>query len=316
MSSEPLLQVTDLHRHYGPVHAVRGLDFDLHRGQVLGLLGANGAGKSTTMAMLAGVLAPSTGRIRIAGHDLLAQPLAAKARLGYLPEFPPLFPELSVDEYLRHCARLRAVARTRLAHAVAAAKARCGLEHSGERLLGNLSKGFRQRVGIAQAIVHEPDVVILDEPTSGLDPAQLRDIRALIRELGARHAVVLSTHILPEAQAICDSVQIIHQGRLALAATMNELPGDAGMYRIRLAHAPQPGVVAALDMVASVAVAGDGTLSVQVHGGDDGLARLAAACCAGGWGLLELTPQRRSLEEVFIAVACGDDATSDGGASR
>jgi len=315
MSSEPLLQVMDLHRHYGPVHAVRGLDFDLRRGQVLGLLGANGAGKSTTMAMLAGVLAPSAGRIRIAGHDLLEHPLAAKARLGYLPEFPPLFAELSVDEYLRHCARLRAVPRARLGDALAAAKARCGLEHSASRLLGNLSKGYRQRVGIAQAIVHDPDVLILDEPTSGLDPAQLRDIRALIRDLGTRHAVVLSTHVLPEAQAVCDSVQIIHQGRVALTASMNALPGDAGRHRLRLAHAPPAQVIGALDMVGAAALAGDGTLSVQVLGGDDGLARLAAACCAGGWGLLELTPQRRSLEEVFIAVACGDDAPDNGQAA-
>jgi ABC-2 type transport system ATP-binding protein len=313
MSSEPLLQVTDLHRYYGPVHAVRGLDFDLRRGQVLGLLGANGAGKSTTMAMLAGVLAPSAGRIRVAGHDLLQRPLAAKARLGYLPEVPPLFAELSVDEYLHHCARLRAIPRQRLAAAVADAKARCGLAQSGSRLLGNLSKGYRQRVGIAQAIVHEPDLLILDEPTAGLDPAQLREIRALIRELGKDHAVVLSTHVLPEAQAICDSVQIIHQGALALAAPMNALPGSDGSHRVRLARAPSAADIAALDMVEAVAPANDGALTVRLRGGDDGLARFAAACCAGGWGLLELTPERRSLEDVFIAVVCGDD-TPGGGA--
>lgn len=311
MSNEPLLQVTDLHRYYGPMHAVRGLDFDLRRGQVLGLLGANGAGKSTTMAMLAGVLAPSAGNIRIAGHDLLQHPLAAKARLGYLPEVPPLFAELSVDEYLRHCARLRAIPRPRLAGALVEVKARCGLAQSGARLLGNLSKGYRQRVGIAQAIVHDPDVVILDEPTSGLDPAQLREIRALIRNLGERHAVVLSTHVLPEAQAVCDRIQIIHQGKLALAAPMNALPGHDGTHRVRLARTPATDAIAALDMVDAVTPAGDGVLRVRLRGGDDGLARFAAACCAGGWGLLELTPERRSLEDVFIAVACGDIAPDD-----
>ena len=311
MSSAPVLQVADLHRHYGPVHAVRGLAFELHRGQVLGLLGANGAGKSTTMAMLAGVLAPSAGRIHIAGHDLRDEPLAAKARLGYLPEVPPLFPELSVDEYLRHCARLRAVPRARLGGAIAEVKARCGLAHSGSRLLGNLSKGYRQRVGIAQAIVHDPDLVILDEPSSGLDPAQLRDIRALIRELGEHHAVILSTHVLPEVQAVCDSVQIMHQGRLALAAPLHALPGDGERHRVRLAQPPPPDALCALDMVRSVTDLGDGVFTLALHDHENALARFAAACCASGWGLLELSPERRSLEELFIAVACRDGVPLD-----
>lgn len=306
MSGEPLVQVSGLHRRFGPVHAVRGIDLTLRRGEVLGLLGANGAGKTTTLSMLAGVLAPSAGRVSIAGHDLLARPLAAKARLGYLPETPPLFPDLTVDEYLGHCVRLRGLPRRSRSAALGRAKARCGLEASGARLLGTLSKGYRQRVGIAQAIVHEPDVVILDEPTAGLDPGQLRGIRELIRELGSRHALILSSHVLPEVQSVCSRVQIIHHGASALETALDALPGEASRYRLRLARAPAAAELAALEMVREASVGADGTATVTVPGGDDALARLAAACVANGWGLLELRAQPRSLEDVFMAVCDGD----------
>jgi ABC-2 type transport system ATP-binding protein len=287
------------------VHAVRGLDFELRRGCVLGLLGANGAGKTSTMAMLAGVLAPTEGRIRIGGHDLLQAPLAAKARLGYLPETPPLFPELGVEEYLRHCARLRGIRGAALGAAVARVMERCGLLESRNRLLGNLSKGYRQRVGIAQAIVHEPDLVILDEPTSGLDPAQIRSVRELIRGLGEEHAVILSTHILPEAQSVCNRVQIIHQGQLVLGVDLDRLdPDDA--HRVRLSRAPTIEALQALDMVAGVDREDDGSFRVRLPGGDPVRARFADTCTARGWGLAELSPCGRSLEEIFIEVACGE----------
>jgi len=317
MSGEPLVQVSGLHKRYGAVHAVRGLDLELGRGEVLGLLGANGAGKTTTMGMLAGVLAPSAGWVHIAGHDLLRHPLAAKARLGYLPESPPLFPELTVDEYLHHCARLRRVSRRGLAAAVSAARERCGLTQSGSRLLGNLSKGYRQRVGIAQAIVHQPDVVILDEPTSGLDPGQLRGIRALIRELGEHHAVIFSTHILPEVQSVCTRVHIIHDGVTALTAPMDQLPGDGGRYRVRLARPPTESAIAALAVVSAVSASQDGALSVTIADDDAAVARFSAACAEQGWGLLELTPTRRSLEDLFMSVCYADPASrnDDGAAS-
>lgn len=308
MSGEPLVQVCGLHKRYGPVHAVRGLDFELQRGQVLGLLGANGAGKTSTLGMLAGVLAPSEGRVVIAGHDLRRSPLAAKARLGYLPETPPVFQDLTVDEYLHHCARLRGLTGRRLAAAVDAAKSRCGLADSGTRLLGNLSKGYRQRAGLAQAIVHAPDVVILDEPTAGLDPAQMRDLRQVIRALGREHAVILSTHVLPEAQTLCDRVQIMHEGRLALSAPMDALPGDDAGHRVRLRCSPGAGKVAALPMVDAAEEDVDGSLRVRVRGGEDGVVDFAAACAAAGWGLLELSPRRQSLEDLFISIACSDGA--------
>jgi ABC-2 type transport system ATP-binding protein len=322
MSDESLVQVSGLHKRYGAVHAVRGLDLTLRRGQILGLLGANGAGKTTTMAMLAGVLAPTAGSIRIAGHDLATRPMAAKARLGYLPETPPLYPELSVDEYLRHCATLRGVARTQLKAAVERSKMRCALGDSGARLLGNLSKGYRQRAGIAQAIVHDPELVILDEPTSGLDPAQLVDIRSLIRELGTQHAVVLSTHFLPEAQQVCDQVQIIHQGQFALSTPLDPLRSAQLEYRIRALDTDNQGVpiaaLQALGMVTNVRLA-QPTPGKRVDAGplrqallvsltpdddpDRALTAFSRACAHRDWTLLELTPLRPSLEDLFMATA-------------
>ena len=212
-----------LTRTFGSHIAVNDVSLELRRGEVLGFLGPNGAGKTTTMHMLTGNLAPSRGEIRICGIDLIEQPSAAKARIGYLPEVPPLYRELTVDEYLQLAAKLHRVPRARRADAVATAKQRCGLADVGGKLIGTLSKGYQQRVGIAQAIVHSPDVVVLDEPTVGLDPNQIRDIRGLIRELGGAHSVILSTHILPEVEAVCDRVQIMHHGELVYGDTIAAL---------------------------------------------------------------------------------------------
>lgn len=213
----------DLSRSYGSRCAVRNIGFELRQGEVLGLLGPNGAGKTTTLQMLAGCLAPSTGTVEICGINLLEHPRQAKALLGYLPETPPLYRELSVDEYLRLAARLHRVPKHEIAAAVNQAKQRCGLSEVGKRLVGNLSKGYQQRVGIAQAIVHNPRVVILDEPTVGLDPIQIREIRSLIRELGGEHSVILSTHILPEVESVCDRIQIMNRGQLIFGGDMSEL---------------------------------------------------------------------------------------------
>ena len=209
-----LIHIEQLSRHYGDRHAVAGIGFELQAGEVLGFLGPNGAGKSTTMQMISGVLAPDSGRIRIDGIDLLREPIRAKRALGYLPEEPPLYPEMRVDEYLAYCARLHAMTGPEIDPAVQRVKQRCGLEQVGRRVIGQLSKGYRQRVGIAQAIIHQPRVIILDEPTSGLDPNQIQQIRHLVRELAEECAILLSTHILPEVQALCDRVLILNQGRL------------------------------------------------------------------------------------------------------
>jgi len=207
-------------RNFGAHAAVREINLELKRGEVLGFLGPNGAGKTTTMRMLTGNLAPSAGSIEICGIDLLDQPRDAKAHIGYLPETPPLYRELTVDEYLRLAARLHRITNASIHSALDETKQRCGLGDTGKRLIGSLSKGYQQRVGIAQAIIHNPDVVILDEPTVGLDPNQMREIRTLIRELGAERSVILSTHILPEVESVCDRVQIMHQGRMVFNDTV------------------------------------------------------------------------------------------------
>ena len=208
-----LIEAEHLTRYYGKHCAVNDVSFTLAKGEVLGFLGPNGAGKTTTMQMLCGNLAPSAGQIKINGFDLLDQPKAAKLSLGYLPDTPPLYKELTVQEFLLYCAQLHGIAKSfRHCTPSTQAKERCGLTDVADRLIANLSKGFQQRVGIAQAILHNPEVIVLDEPTVGLDPIQIREIRTLIRELGQDHGVILSTHILTEVQESCTHVQIIRSG--------------------------------------------------------------------------------------------------------
>ncbi|PWB58989.1 MAG: multidrug ABC transporter ATP-binding protein [Nitrosomonadales bacterium] len=219
----PSLRARNLSRRHGRRMVLEALDLELYPGEVLGLLGPNGAGKSTTMRILTGNLAPGTGSVEICGVDLLENPVAAKMHLGYLPEIPPLYRELTVAEYLRLAARLHRVLESGVDAAVAQALQRCDLAGAAKRQIGNLSKGFQQRVGIAQAIVHSPAVIILDEPTAGLDPLQIREIRALIAELGRSHGVILSTHFLPEAEALCSRVLILRQGRAVFSGTIDGL---------------------------------------------------------------------------------------------
>lgn len=226
----PTLEAHRIDRRYGARHAVREATLTLREGEVLGLLGRNGAGKSTLLHMLAGALAPDAGSVTVCGVDLQRDPRAAKAQLGFLPEPPPLYPDMSVNEYLLYAARLRRVADP--AGAVLRAKARCALDEVAQRPIAQLSRGWRQRVGIAQAIVHAPRVVILDEPTAGLDPVQMVEIRRLIRELGDTASVLFSSHNIAEAEALCDRVHILHAGRIVyeggpagLEATFLEFTG-------------------------------------------------------------------------------------------
>lgn len=217
------ISTQNLCRNYGSHAAVHNINLQLKRGEVLGLLGPNGAGKTTTLRMLTGNLAPSAGSIEICGIDLLNKPQEAKAHLGFLPEIPPLYQDMTVDEFLLFAARLHRISKPKIHTALGDVKQRCGLEDRGRHLIGTLSKGFQQRVGIAQAIIHNPDVIILDEPTVGLDPNQMREIRKLIRELGVSSSVILSTHILSEVESICDRVQIMHKGSVVFDQTMAEL---------------------------------------------------------------------------------------------
>lgn len=305
MASKILISVDRLYRYYGSVCAAQDVSFELAQGEVLGFLGPNGAGKTSTMRMLTGNLAPSAGRVLINGIDLLEDPKAAKAQIGYLPENPPVYRELTVDEYLAYCARLRRVAAAHRARAIATAKQRCGLTEVGRRLIGNLSKGYQQRVGIAQAILHSPPVVILDEPTVGLDPIQIRDIRTLIRELGETHGVILSTHILPEVQATCNRVQIIQRGRLVFSESIDNLAQRLTGDTLTLETA-NPLDTAALEGIASVTgVERLGECRARiVFAGDSPAPAVAQLAVERGWQLVELARERRTLEQIFVELTC------------
>lgn len=326
MINENLIQVTGLSRRFGAFHAVKDLDFSLQRGEVLGLLGPNGAGKSTTLKMLCGALAPSSGQVLIGGADLAAEPREAKRQLGYLPEIPPLYPDLTTDEYLTFCARIR-----RVPHIVAAVqqvKSRCALDDAGERLIRNLSKGYQQRVGIAQAILHRPEVVVLDEPTVGLDPIQIREIRQLIKRIGEEHSVILSTHILPEASSVCDRVLILNRGRIVLDAPTTQFSEQANQVILGLRQAPKLEVLGdALQAslrdtppnaaLTSIEVVGPARYRLSFSQQMPPLENLASLAAASHWGLCELSPLAPSLEEVFISLTCteGEAASAHSGNS-
>ena len=306
--SQTLLQVDGLTRFYGPLQAVRNISFEIRQGEVLGFLGPNGAGKTTTMQMLTGNLAPSQGRITVAGHDLLEDPRTAKAAIGYLPEQPPVYRELTVDEYLDYCAALNRITRGQRRAAREAAKAKCGLSEVGRRLIGNLSKGYQQRVGLAQAIIHLPPVIILDEPTAGLDPIQIREIRHLIRDLGRDHGVILSTHILPEVQTTCTRVQIINKGELVLNDSIEGLARrmQAAVLVLRFRRPPAPATLAALPGVKSVEAADDGSLRLYHDPAGNPADALVKLAVEKDWGLTALIPQRASLEDIFLELTTDD----------
>lgn len=223
MSKKLLIQAEHLHRYYGKHHALNKVSITLYKGEVLGLLGQNGAGKSTTMQLLTGNIMPNSGTIKINAINLQEQPIAAKQQLGYLPETPPLYRDMRVAEYLRYCGLLHDIPKVAISDAVNKVVQRCGLQAMQQRIIANLSKGYQQRVGIAQAIIHEPAVIILDEPTVGLDPIQIQEIRRLIKELAQHHSVLLSTHILQEVEMLCDRVHILNKGKTVFVDTLDAL---------------------------------------------------------------------------------------------
>lgn len=305
-----LIAVEHLSRYYGKYCAVNDVSFTLDKGEVLGFLGPNGAGKTSTMQMLSGNLAPSSGQIKINGFNLLDQPIKAKRSLGYLPDTPPLYKELSVEEFLRYCAQLHGIAKTSISHATNTAKERCGLTSVSHRLIANLSKGFQQRVGIAQAILHNPDVIILDEPTVGLDPIQIREIRALIRELGKDHAVILSTHILTEVQESCSHVQIIHQGQLILSESIAGLNQamNTGSLLVTTRLTTDAGVLLAIPGVSSIENITGNQIKIHYNVTEDPARHISETIIASGWGLEELTPVKKSMEDIFIALTRDSDS--------
>lgn len=312
-TEDVLIQADQVSRFFGPLRALDEISFEVKKGEVLGFLGPNGAGKSTTMQILSGNLAPSAGRVMICGIDLLDQPKQAKALLGYLPDQPPLYRELTVDEYLLFCARLNRIPASQRSSALDVAKQRCGLTEVGKRLIGNLSKGYRQRVGIAQAIIHSPAVVILDEPTVGLDPIQIREIRSLIRELRADHSVILSTHILPEVMTVCDRVQIINKGQLVLndsiAGLQQRMRGEDLLLALR--QAPELTVLETVAGEGQVEALGDGRFRIHAPQLEQQAEALAIAAVQNGWGLYELMPERLTLEQIFVDITTTEKAAPE-----
>ena len=303
------LSALHLTRRYGAGLAVAELDLELRRGEVLGLLGPNGAGKSTSLQMLTGNLAPSSGSITICGIDLLEHPQRAKAKIGYLPEIPPLYRELTVEEFLTFCARLHRLPRAKIAQAVHTAKARCGLGDMGRRLIAHLSKGYQQRVGIAQAILHAPDVVILDEPTVGLDPNQMRDIRALIRELSMGHSVILSTHILAEVEAVCDRVKIMHRGKIVFSDSIDGLrhSRQTEMLLVGFARPPTLAEFTQATGISAVKRLEDGLFQIHDAPQSTLTETITQVAAAQDWGLTQLMPQHTSLEDVFSELTRTDN---------
>ena len=313
-----MITVTHLSKKYGKFVAVDDLSFEVEQGEVLGFLGPNGAGKTTTMRMVTGFLPPSTGRIRIGGFDLLEDPVKAKRCVGYLPENPPVYPEMSVRHYLRFVAALKDVPASRMKTAVGLAIERARLGEVADKRISKLSKGFRQRVGLAQAIVHEPPVLILDEPTSSLDPKQRYEVRELIAELKGKHTVILSTHILPEVSEVADRVFIIDRGKVMAVDTparLGERLKGRDVVRAEIAGidatdaAARAAVQAALAGVAgTLGVAVDagaaGTLQARIESevGVDLRADVAALVVGRGWRLLGLAGETLSLEDIFLKL--------------
>ncbi len=304
------VEAIDLTRLYGGREAVSNVSFTLSKGQVLGFLGPNGAGKSTTMKMLTGNLAPSNGSVKICGIDMMENPKEAKALIGYLPEMRPLYKELTVDEYLTIAARLHRVSAGHIKKAVEIAKERCGLSHMSKRLIENLSNGYQQRVGIAQAIIHNPMVVILDEPTVGLDPIQIRDIRALIREVGSERSVIISTHILPEVEMVCDHVQIIDKGKLVFNGSIDVLKKQRIGNKLMIAMRNPPSVDEMLKVAGVVEAESLAGNLMRVRFADDAAPSeaIVQAAVINNWGLYQIAPDQTSLEDVFVQLTYQEQA--------
>jgi ABC-2 type transport system ATP-binding protein len=312
-----MIEVENLTKRYGRTTAVNGVSFRVQKGEILGFLGPNGAGKTTTMRVLTCYLPPTEGTARVAGYDVFQSPLEVKKRVGYIPETPPLYPDMDVQGFLDFCAKIKGVPgdqrKARLDDAIE--KTRIG--DVRKKLISRLSKGYRQRVGLAQAILHNPDVLILDEPTAGLDPKQIIETRELIKSLGGEHTIVLSTHILPEVEMTCGRVVIINRGRVVAedtpqnltrrlkgaAALRLEVRGDGESTAAALAAVP--GVLAVRRHGADGEAA---TFEVEAESGRDVRADLARAVVAGGYDLLSLQPLGMSLEEIFLHLTTADAA--------
>jgi ABC-2 type transport system ATP-binding protein len=310
-----MIEVENLTKRYGPTLAVSEVTFEVQKGEILGFLGPNGAGKTTTMRVITGYLPPSAGRVRVAGYDVVEEPLEAKRRTGYLPEAPPVYPDMTVTEYLAFVARIKGIPRRELKSRLAEISERCAVTDVVNRQIGKLSKGFRQRVGLAQALIHNPEVLVLDEPTAGLDPKQIIETRQLIKGLAGRHTIILSTHILPEAAKTCQRVVVINAGKIVAVGTPDELTrrlqgfetilltveGLAADVKDKLQRVEGVNLVEPRDT-------SDGRVTYEVHAekGKDVRAELARAVVESHWKLYELKTSGLSLEDIFLKLTTKD----------
>ena len=314
-----MIEVQHLTKRYGPFTAVNDVSFRVERGEILGFLGPNGAGKTTTMRVLTGYMPPTEGKAIVAGFDVFEQPIEAKRRTGYLPETPPLYPDMTVRDYLDFVARIKGVPRAERKTRVTNAMERTRVADMAQRHCGKLSKGYRQRVGLAQALLHNPDVLILDEPTAGLDPKQIIETRQLIKELAGDHTIILSTHILPEVSQTCQRVVIINKGRVVAVDSPENLTarlrGSESMYvQVDSAGADVQSALQGVPGVTKVAPAdsrnGVSGFEVDSEQGRDVRRDLAFTIVTRGWGLLELRPMRMSLEEIFLSLTTEEAAAA------
>jgi len=313
-----MIKVENLTKRYDRNVAVNDISFEVGKGQIVGFLGPNGAGKTTTMRILTCFMPPTAGTAKVAGYDVLEQPLEVKRRIGYLPEAPPLYPEMEVREYLTFVGRLKGIANADLPRRVKEVSERCAISDVSKKLISKLSKGYRQRVGLAQAILHNPDVLILDEPTAGLDPKQIHETRQLIRSLAGEHTIILSTHILPEVEQTCDHVIIISKGRIVAQDTVENLTsrlrGQEAVL-VEVGGADADSIRGALSAVAGVARitlrdSRNGLHSFEVESapGQNVRAALARKVVESGWSLHELRSIAMSLEEVFLELTASEKA--------
>jgi gliding motility-associated transport system ATP-binding protein len=314
-----VIEVQHLSKRYGPVAAVNDVSFRVERGEILGFLGPNGAGKTTTMRILTGYMPATAGKAVVAGFDVFDQPIEAKKRTGYLPETPPLYPDMTVAEYLTFVAKIKGVPSADRRLRVKRMMDRTHVAEMANRQCSKLSKGYRQRVGLAQALIHNPDVLILDEPTAGLDPKQIIETRQLIKELGGDHTIVLSTHILPEVSQTCQRVVIINKGHVVAVDTPDNLTsrlrGSETMYvQVDSAGADIATSLGRVAGVTRVAEADrrDGLVGYEVESerGRDIRRELARTIVSSGWGLTELRPMRMSLEEIFLSLTTDEAAAA------
>ncbi len=317
---QPMIQVENLTKRYAGVQALSDVSFEVQRGEIVGFLGPNGAGKSTTMRILTGFIPATSGRVRVAGCDVFEDSLEVRRHIGYMPENNPLYVDMRVHEYLKFRARLKGVPRGERRDRIAEVLKLCGLEDVSRRVIGQLSKGYRQRVGLADALLAEPDLLILDEPTIGLDPVQIRQVRQLIKDLGKRHTILLSSHILPEVEMTCNRVIIIHHGRILASDTPENLVKrlHAGGHIVVEVRGPGSEVQAKLRAVEGVdsvecRVGNDGLVSatVQPKPGADPREAIYRMVAASGWTLRELSRARTTLEDIFVQVTREEDEAEE-----